>query len=122
MIYDLIDKLLPILATLLGTALTSLLIWIFHKIGTRFHIGNMAAYDAQITNLVYTAVNAAEQKSAEALKAGAAELSASDKLKIATDWVNSELERMGLPQVAAEYLTMRVQALLFAKSQAKQAK
>lgn len=122
MIYDLIDKLLPILGTLLGTALTTLLVWVAHKIGKKLHIDNVSQYDAQITNLVQTAINAVEQKSAAALKAGASELQGSEKLKMATDWVNSELERLGLPQVAAEYLTMRVEGLLFAQAQLPPAK
>ena len=102
---------------LVFSVLTPIVMMYVHKLMTeinkRWKLENSAEYEAQISDLVITAIKGIEQKTENIVDDALKTQKGKEKLQEAITWVNNELAHRNLPQLPPEQLAMKIEAKLW---------
>lgn len=102
---------------LIFSVITPIIMMYTHKLMTalahRWNLQNAAEYEAQVAQLVETAIKGLEQKAITLAKDNLKTPEGKAKLDEAISWVNGELEARKLRPVTPTQLAMKVEAKLW---------
>lgn len=108
-----LENLIPLLFTIATPVLLVLARGLFKKLAEKLHLEGLLVYQSKVDELVLKGIMAAEQKSLAAVKSGGTVTPGAQKLVEVLNFVNKELETLGLPKKAGDQLATLVEAKLF---------